>query len=162
MMVARKSSAPLHLLLDEQKTPTIVPVVVANGNRGGKLADVDLFIQRDLKIAFENYFAVVDVIPANTQAPRTGLDVDIRIDRVEIVVVAGGMGYAELTWSLGIRPARGSDYIFTYAGKSRSEPTQDPEFALRSGLENAIGDLFKAYTEEKVQQTILALASDKD
>ncbi|MBK8011589.1 MAG: hypothetical protein IPK13_09570 [Deltaproteobacteria bacterium] len=162
MMVGKKSSTPLHLITDAKKTPAIIPVSVQNENRGGKLVDADVFIKRDLKSAFQNYFALVDVVPSTTRAPRTGLDVEIRLDRVEIVVVGGGMGYAEMTWSLGIKETQGSDYLFTYAGKSRSEPTQDPGFALRSVLENSIGDLFEAYTEEKVQQAVLALAESKE
>lgn len=157
LMVAQKSPLPLSLIVDAQKVPATLSVLVANEDRGGKLGDTQVFVERDLKRAFENYFSWVEAVPLGKKSDQAGLEVDVRIDRVEIVVVGGGMGFAEMTWSLGMRQTGSNEYLFSYAGKSKSEPTQSPDFALRSALENAIADLFHAYTEKDVHATVLKL-----
>ncbi len=158
LMVAQKSPLPLSLIVDGQKVPATLSVLVANEDRGGKLGDTQVFVERDLKRAFENYFSWVEAVPLGKKSDKAGLEVDVRIDRVEIVVVGGGMGFAEMTWSLGMRQTGSNEYLFSYAGKSKSEPTQNPDFALRSALENAIADLFHAYTEKDVHATVLKLS----
>jgi len=112
-LVGHKSSLPLYLVLDPVKVPAQMPVLVNGANLGASLVDMNLFVTRDLKRAFESYFAQVSVVaPAQAPSSGPGLIVDMRLDRIETSSRAAGndetgydtRGTAMLTWSVGLRP----------------------------------------------------------
>lgn len=162
LMIAHKSPRTAYLVLDPAKVPNVLPVLVDNQDRGGRLEDVQAFVTRDLAKVFGNYFQKVEVVAPGQPIPQddSAAVVDVKIDRVEVRVMQTSQGvssgYAALTWGLGLRLSEGNDYLYSFAGESHSTPTSDVSVAFRSMFEAAITDMLAGYTDKKVHEAVLA------
>lgn len=166
LMVAQKSPRTAYIVLDSGKVPAQAPVLVDGVDRGGKLTDVQTFVHRDLKQALSTYFADVQVVsPGQPMAGTPHVVVDVKLDRVEVVITSTAYlksqtirsGSAVLTWGIGLRPSEGKEYMFSFAGEAAGNPGQEPEFVFRSMFESAIGGFLKAYSDKNVHDQMLKL-----
>jgi hypothetical protein len=163
-MVAKRSPLTAYLVLDPAKVPTELPVLVDNAERGGKLQDVQAFVERDLAKVFGNYFEKVEVVAPGQPLPSTPHAViDVKVERVEVRVsgTSGGIsrGYAAMTWGLGLRLSEGSEYLYSFAGESSGAPTGDVGVVFRSMFEAGITDMLKGYTDKDIHAKVLSLPS---
>jgi hypothetical protein len=167
-LVARKSALPMYIVVDPAKVPSVMPVMVNGNDLGGRLQDTQLFVARDLRRAFANYFEQVSVVtPAQVPASGPGVVVDVRLDRLATVsrahevnanyqTVSETEGRATLNWSVAMRKAGAADYLWTFTGASQGDHTSDPNVGVRSLFEHAITDMITDYTQQHVQDKLQA------
>jgi hypothetical protein len=164
LMIAKKSSRTLYIVVDSVKVPPSMPVLVGGQDRGGKLVDVPQFVARDLKQAMLTYFNDVQVVSAGTPFGAAPYAVaDVRLDRVEVLVtgrrtsgmVVTSAGSAALSWGFGLRVGEADEYLYSFAGESAGMPGEEPNFVFRSMFESAITDLLKGYSDKGIHQKIL-------
>jgi hypothetical protein len=161
-LVARKSPRPVYLVLNPAKVPSEMPVFVNGASQGGQMRDTQLFVERDLQRAFANYFDQVSVVtPAQVPTFGAAVIVDVRLDRLATVSQTiedqssvEVRGRASLNWSIALRPANASDYLWSFTGSSQGDLTSDPQVAYRSLFEHAIADMLKDYAQQHVQERL--------
>lgn len=168
LMVAKKSKRPLFIVLDESRVGAELPVLVGGEDRGGRLADGQLFVTRDVVKALSAYFTDVTVVRPD-ELPDAGAFAvaDVKIDRVEVVVMKdeklGGpasvvtvsTGAAVLTWALAIRLSESDDYLYSFAGETPGLPGKDPNFVFRSMFEQSLSAFLKSYSDKEVHKHVL-------
>ncbi len=164
LMVAKKSPRTLVLVVDPDRVPAEIAVLVGGVDRGGRITDVQQFVTRDLKKALATYFDQVLVAAPGQPAPAGPHAVaDVKLDRVEVIQTArrsSGMvtytaGAAALTWGLGLRLSESDEFIYSFAGESVGVPSESPDFVFRSMFESAITDMLKGYTDKGVHAQVL-------
>jgi len=131
LMVARKISLPLYIVLDPQKvknTWTLDTAPCATGAAGCKhfkLMDVQYFVRHDLKAAMENYFDRVEVVDSSQALPSTPYVVgDVRINNIKLhALVRGPLVYEiiQMTWAFAMRRTYQQDYAYSFAGTATSD-----------------------------------------
>jgi len=164
LMIAKKVPRTAYIVVDPDKIPASLTVLVDGKPRGGTITDVQEFANRDLKRAFSNYFENVEVVaPGWVPPPTEHAVIDARVDRIEVrrAGSSGGVsyGFAALTWGLGMRISESSDYVYTFAGESVSPPGGDPNLVFRSMFEAAITDMLKGYTDKQIHDRLLSVSS---
>jgi hypothetical protein len=166
LMNAQVSPRTACLVLNPSRVPNEMPVLVEGKHQGGTMADAQEFVKRDLKKAFENYFRKVIVVsPGDPMPTEPHVVIDVKIDRVEVVITkktqSGAMvtsrGYAAMTWSLGMRPSESKEYLYSFAGECAGTPAAKPQFLIRSMLESSIASMLKGYTDKHVHSEIMKL-----
>jgi hypothetical protein len=163
-LVAQKSPRPLYIVLDPARVPDVMPVLVNGVNQGGQMGNMHLFVVRDIQRAFASYFDHVSVV-APGQAPTSGdaLIVDVRLDRLATVsqVIQHRswvevMGRPSLNWAVGLRAANASEFIWSFAGSSQGDLTNNPQVMYQSLFEHAVMDMLKDYAQQHVQERLQA------
>ncbi|WP_434385460.1 hypothetical protein [Melittangium boletus] len=159
LMVSTKSDRTLYVVLDPAKVPTEMTVLVNDRDRGVKLTEVQEFVSRDLKKAFSTYFDDVQVVsPDQSRAQKKPhVVVDVKIERVEVTILGGGLGSAALNWGMGMRASESKDYLYAFAGESTSTSTFNLDQLFRAMFEKAIGEMLQAYSDKKVHEEVLSL-----
>jgi hypothetical protein len=159
LMIAKKSPRTAYLVLDPARVPAHLPVLVNNTDRGGRLEDVQAFVDRDIHRAFSNYFQKVEVVaPGHDFGSEPHVVIEVKLERVEVrSQVLGGVsrGYAAMTWGMGIRLSGDEEYLYTFAGESVGSPTADVNVVFRSMFESAVTDMLKGYTDKQVHAVVL-------
>jgi len=158
LMIARKSPRTLFIVLDPARVPeTAGPLKWDLGTP--HITDLHEFVRRDLVTAMANYFERVEVVAPGFAFPvQPHVVADVKVDGARPLVV-GQFALAEFTWGFALRPSEADDYLFSYAGTSRSEVSRSANAMIQSLLENAITDFVKAFTEKEVHQKLLQLPS---
>ncbi|MBK7861088.1 MAG: hypothetical protein IPJ65_21260 [Archangiaceae bacterium] len=165
LMTAQKNPRTLYLVLDPAKVPAEMTVLVGGKDQGGRLTDVAQFVARDLKKAFEAFFAKVQVVAPEQVGTEPAVIADVKLDRIE-VLVAGSRpdgiltvyaGASAVTWGFAIRPSEAHEYLYSFAGESVGSTGETPELVFRSMFEAAIAQLLKGYTDQRIDQKLLAL-----
>jgi len=154
-------------VLDPDKVPDAMPVYVNGVYQGGRMRDMSLFVQRDVRRAFASYFEHVSVVsPAQLPRSGTGLIVDVLLDRlstvsqtIETESTVEVRGRVALNWSVALRPMNASDYLWAFTASSHGEATSDPQLGYRTLLEHAITDMLKDYAQQHVQERLQAQGS---
>ena len=163
-LVAQKSPRPLYIVLDPARVPDVMPVLVNGVNQGGQMGNMHLFVVRDIQRAFASYFDHVSVV-APGQAPTSGdaLIVDVRLDRLATVsqVIQHRswvevMGRPSLNWAVGLRAANANEFIWSFAGSSQGDLTNNPQVMYQSLFEHAVMDMLKDYAQQHVQERLQA------
>jgi hypothetical protein len=163
-LVGRKSARPVYIVLDPARVPDAMPVFVNGVNQGGQMRDMRLFVERDVRRAFANYFDHVSVV-SPTQVPHSAesVIVDVVLDRLSTVSQTienqtniEVRGNASLNWSIALRPASVVEYLWAFTGSSRGDATSDPQVAYRTLLEHAITDMLRDYAQQHVQERLSA------
>ncbi|MCP3142798.1 hypothetical protein [Pyxidicoccus xibeiensis] len=164
LMISNKSPRTAYLVLDPAKVPAVMPVLVDNTDRGGRLEDVQAFVQRDLVKVFGNYFDKVEVVAPGQPLPSTPHAViDVKVERVEVRVagVVGGtsVGHAAMTWGLGLKLSEENEYLFSFAGESAGTATGDVGVVFRSMFEEGIADMLRGYSDKDIHSKVLSVPS---
>lgn len=164
LMIARKSQAPLLIVLDPQKVPD--QVIIPEGElKEIKVFEVRTFVQRDLKDAMLTFFQTVEVVAPGFTPPEEPYWVaDVRVDKLGTKVfkavnannaaqVAAEI-HGEITWAFAMRPNTVDDYVYSFAGSSVGSYSMthvsqtDQMFA--SAFESAVTSMVKGMVDKKV------------
>ena len=156
MMVAKKIERPLIIVLDPERVADVQGPVKWSFTRYD-ITEFNLFVTRDIKRAMESFFTDVSVVRKGDPVPDHGVIVaDVRVDRFD-GMIAGQVAMVEVRWAFALRPVEADTYLFSYAGKSRSEPRRSVNTMVASAMERAITDMLSAWTDKEVTATLRAL-----
>jgi hypothetical protein len=158
LMVARKISRPLYIVLDMGKVKDTWPLETAAcathsaGCEHFNLMDFHEFVRRDLKAAMTNYFSSVDVVDSADALPKTPHVVaDVKVDAIRLnALVRGYLTYQliEMTWGFALRGSDQQEYAYSFAGTATSNDSYPTfEAGLAQLVENAIPGMLKKWTE---------------
>ena len=161
LMVARKSPRTLLLVVDPARVPDrLGPLKWDLGTV--EVADARLFVSRDLASALANYFEKVEVVaPGYAPPPQPHMVADVKVDSARSQVT-GEFAFGVLTWGVALRPSEMDEYLFSYAGKSQSDPARSGTAMITSMFENALTDFLKAYTDKDIHNKVMALPPPRD
>jgi hypothetical protein len=159
LMVARKITRPLYIVLDASKVKDTWPIETsgcATGSMGCErfqLLNVQAIVRRDLKAAMENYFSRVEVVDSPANLPSTAHVVgDVKIDDIRLnALVRGSLTYQliEMKWGFALRKNEQADYAYSFAGSASSNDSYPTfEAGCAQLVENAIPAMLKKWTEE--------------
>ena len=151
-------------MLDPAKVPDVMPVLVNGVNQGGQMVSMHLFVIRDLQRAFASYFDHVSVVsPAEAPSSGDAVIVDVRLDRLASVsqtiyhrTWVEVMGRPSLNWAVGLRAVNASEYLWSFAGSSQGDLTNNPQVGYQSLFEHAVMDMLKDYAQQHVQARLQA------
>ncbi len=156
-LVARKSSRPLYIVLDDGKVRDAWRVstpdceVDAEGCEKFVVYDMQLFVRRDLTRLFANYFPKVEVVPSTAKLQGSYVVADVKIDALKLRNVQRGnlaFTFIDLTWGIAMRRSEDADYGFSYAATSSSNDTYPTfEAGLVQLVENSLGSMSEKWTE---------------
>jgi hypothetical protein len=166
VLLTRRSPRTAYIVVDPGRVPERIEVLVDGVNQGGVLTDLRAFVDRDLKRALGTYFDDVQVVSKGQPlGPAPHVVVDVKIDRVEVGVsfqvetrrLVASSGIAVLTWAMALRPSEGTEYLYSFTGRSSGLVATEPALALRSMFESAIAEFVKGYNDGDIQRRLLAL-----
>ena len=66
------------------------------------------------------------------------------------------MGRPSLNWAVGLRAANASEFIWSFAGSSQGDLTNNPQVMYQSLFEHAVNDMLKDYAQQHVQERLQA------
>ena len=171
LLVARKASRPLFIVLDPSKVPDSV-VIPEDELKEIQVFELHAFVKRDLKRAMENFFDRVEVVPPDFKFPDGAfVRADVRVDRVTArVVKAVEVGdasnvaaqiFGEMTWAYALRPSEAPDYLYSFAAASKGKysmthVSETPKL-FASTFEVAISELVEGMVDKGIPEKVTAL-----
>ncbi len=159
LMVAKRSEAPLYIVLDANRVKDTWPMATAQcatkspGCERFDLRHMHEFVRRDLKASMQAYFGTVKVVASPQEVPDgPAVIADVKVDDVRInSLVRGALRYQiiEMRWGFALRRSDTEAYAFSFAGSAVSQDSYPTfEAGCAQLVENAIATMLKQWLEE--------------
>jgi hypothetical protein len=169
MMTASPIALPLYVVISPDQVPDEIDIE----NLTHSLEGFRSFLGLGMKDLMDPYFERIEVVESKDALPSRGaVVVDTRLDQVEARNLrAGGATYSVLwmQWSVGIRMAEDSDYLYTFAGAGKSDLSyRSLKQGAKQMMKSALSNLLEGMTEKDVLSAIasrsqsLSQPSEKD
>lgn len=168
LMVAKKLSRPLFIVLDPERVPDYVHIPQSDVKEV-HVHELRTFVRRDVKKAMETFFQRVEVVEpgyAFPSEPHYVADIKIdklgtRFDKATSGGYTAGRVFGTMTWSFAIRPSGADSYMYSFASTAVGDVvlthvSETPKM-FGSTFDVAIAELIEGMVDKEIDKKLFAV-----